>query len=124
MTLLVGTNCELFAAVSGAKGSGIPLAYCMVQMSDQAGKGAKYGCRGGSGLTPRCANRWTGIGLDCFRLLLACADLACIRSMVNVGPVVALDLLMQIASVDDKHPPVKACEDPCRGNEHNKPRNG
>ena len=27
--------------MSGAKGSGIPLAYCMVQMSDQAGKGAK-----------------------------------------------------------------------------------
>ncbi len=36
-----GNNCELFAAVSAVKGSGIPLAYCLIQTSDQAGKGAK-----------------------------------------------------------------------------------
>ena len=43
-TFLVGTNnsnCELFAAVAGAYGSGIPLAYCFVQTSKEAGRGAK-----------------------------------------------------------------------------------
>jgi FPC/CPF motif-containing protein YcgG len=41
---LVGTNnsnCELFAAVAGAHGSGIPLAYCLIQTSPNATAGAK-----------------------------------------------------------------------------------
>ncbi len=35
------SNFELFAAVGGAKGSGVPLAYCYIQTSPKADKGAK-----------------------------------------------------------------------------------
>lgn len=35
------SNCELFAAVAGAKGSGIPLAYCLIQTKAEAEHGAK-----------------------------------------------------------------------------------
>lgn len=36
-----GNNCELFAAVAGVEGSGVLLAYCLIQTSPEAGKGAK-----------------------------------------------------------------------------------
>lgn len=43
-SVLGGTNranFELFAAVAGIHGSGIPLAYCLIQTSPEADKGAK-----------------------------------------------------------------------------------